>query len=65
MPSEQDSNDNFKEGIVKRAEVGAMGERMTDRQFEDMLVHGGSPKYEIAKLMGHRDPAFDLAQSTL
>ncbi|CAN0373449.1 unnamed protein product, partial [Scytosiphon promiscuus] len=62
MKSGQDPDDYFTEAVIKRAEVEAMGEPMTDRRFKDIIVQGFSPEYESIKLMMYRDPTFDLAQ---
>ncbi|CAN0352706.1 unnamed protein product, partial [Scytosiphon promiscuus] len=62
MKAGEDPDDYFTEATIKRAEVEAMGEPMTDRRFKDIVVQGFSPEYENIKLMMYRDPTFDLAQ---
>ena len=43
MKSGQDPDDYFTEAIIKRAEVEAMGEPVTDRWFKDIVVQGFTP----------------------
>ncbi|CAN0219174.1 unnamed protein product, partial [Scytosiphon promiscuus] len=62
MKAGEDPDDYFTEATIKRAEVEAMGEPMTDRRFKDIVVQGFSPEYASIKLMMYRDPTFDLAQ---
>lgn len=39
-----------------------MGEPMTERRFNDILVQRYLPEDEILELMMHREPTFVLAQ---
>lgn len=48
------------EAIVKRAEVEAMGEPMTDRSFKGMVVQGLIEEFENIDVMMYRDALFDL-----
>ena len=62
MQSRQDPDDYFTEAIIKRTEVEATGEPMTDQRFNDILDQGFSPDYEsMKKLAIHRDAIFDLS----